>query len=375
MAAMHEHKDEALHPELARYTRQMLFAPIGVDGQRRLRQASVTLVGCGALGSVLANTLVRAGVGSLRIIDRDFIETNNLQRQTLFDEHDIAQNLPKAEAAARKLRKINSAVEVEGIVADVNPGNAEGYCRDADLILDGTDNLETRFLVNDVAVKHDIPWVYGACIAAEGLVLPIVPHRTPCLRCIWDEPPPPGMTPTCDTVGVLAAAVNIVASLQVTAAMKIVMGIDAAARATPLPSREGPGEGQAGACLLAIDAWEGRLRSINVQGALDEGDCPCCKHGRYDYLAGGKVAATTALCGRDAVQILPAADTVVNFRAIAERLPSRSNAKHNEFMLKFKVTVGNALYNITLFNDGRAIIQGTSDPSVARSVLAKYVGM
>ena len=361
---------EHSQPDLARYSRQMLFAPIGVEGQRRLRQASVTLVGCGALGSVLANTLVRAGVGSLRIIDRDFIETNNLQRQVLFDEHDIAQNLPKAEAAARKLRKINSAVEVEGIVADVNPASAEGFCRDADLILDGTDNLETRFLVNDVAVKHEIPWVYGACVASEGLVLPILPHRTPCLRCIWEEPPPPGMTPTCDTVGVLAAAVNMVASLQATAAMKILMGIADAARPTPLPPREGPH----GACLLAIDAWEGRLRSINVQGAIDEGNCPCCKQGRYDFLAGSKVAATTTLCGRDAVQVLPGNDVLVNFRAIVERLPARSNAKHNEFMLKFNVTVGDAPCNVTVFSDGRAIVQGTADPTVARSVLAKYVG-
>lgn len=351
--------DAAQYPELARYSRQMLFAPVGVTGQRKLKHASVTLVGCGALGSVLANTLVRAGVGALRLIDRDFIELDNLQRQVLFDEHDIAQNLPKAEAAARKLRKINSAVEIEAVVDDVNPGNIAALCGQADLLLDGTDNLETRYLINDLAVRADIPWVYGACLGAEGLVLPILPHRTPCLRCVWEQPPPPGATPTCDTAGVLAAVVNIVASLQAVAAMKILTTAESAA---------GPDTR-----LLAIDAWEGRIRSVNVQPALDEGNCPCCKQGRYDFLAGSQTAATTTLCGRDAVQILPAVNeesAPVNFRAIADRLPPRSNPKHNEFLLRFSVEK----YAVTLFADGRAIVQGTSDPATARGVYAKYIG-
>jgi len=367
-------------PELARYSRQMLFERIGEEGQRRLRHANVTLVGCGALGSVLAGTLVRAGIGSLRIIDRDYLELSNLQRQTLFDEHDVAANLPKSEAAARKLRKINSTVEIEPVIADLNPRNVETLAGDADLILDGTDNLETRFLINDVAVKRDLPWVYGACIGAEGLVLAILPRRTPCLRCIWDELPPPGTTPTCDTVGVLAAAVQIVASLQATEAMKILIG------------REAELNG-----LMTVDAWAGRVRMLNVQAAFDAGDCPCCKLGRYEYLDGDKLSATTTLCGRNAVQVLPAAcpspsgsegpadaaavsavsssgppsPARVDFAAIAARLPKSARAKHNEFMLRFTIDA----YRVTLFADGRAIIEGTSDPAVARGVYAKYVGV
>jgi adenylyltransferase/sulfurtransferase len=347
-------------PELARYSRQMLFAPLGVAGQRRLSHASVTLIGCGALGSATADLLVRAGVGALRIVDRDFIELNNLQRQTLFDEHDIAQNLPKAEAAARKLRKINSAVEIEGIVADVNPGNVVAHCADADLILDGTDNLETRYLINDVAVKHSVPWVFGACLGAEGLVLTIVPHEGPCLRCVWEELPPPGTTPTCDTVGILAATVGVVASLQAMEAMKILVGKRGQDRfSDAILSR-----------LLAIDVWAVRVRALNVQAAFAEGHCPCCKQGRYDFLAGDRVASTTTLCGRDAVQIRPAGDVRMSFKTLALRLPGHAHAKFNEFMLRFSIES----YHVTLFADGRAIIQGTSDPAIARGVYAKYVG-
>jgi adenylyltransferase/sulfurtransferase len=352
--------DAGYPAELARYSRQMLYEHVGVEGQKRLSHASVVLVGCGALGSVLANTLVRAGIGALRVIDRDFIELDNLQRQVLFDEHDIAQNLPKAEAAVRKLRKINSGVEIDGLVADVNPGNIEDLCTDADLILDGTDNLETRFLLNDVAVKHELPWVFGACLGAEGLVLPIVPHRTACLRCIWDEPPLPGTVPTCDTVGVLATVVQVVASLQATEALKILLG-----RAAEV-SRQ----------LLAVDVWAGRIRALHVQAAFDDGDCVCCQQGRYDFLAGRGAAATTTLCGRDAVQIMPAerhagqTPARIDFKRLASRLPPRASPKFNEFLLRFTVDA----FAVTLFADGRAIIQGTSDPAVARGVYAKYVG-
>jgi adenylyltransferase/sulfurtransferase len=280
----------------------------------------------------------------------------------LFDEDDIAQNLPKAEAAARKLRKINSSVEVEGIVADLNPGNAVELCRPADLILDGTDNLETRYLINDLAVKHRLPWIYGACIEAEGLVLPILPGRTPCLSCIWEDPPPPGVTPTCDTVGVLASAVQIVASLQATEAMKLLMGLEA----------------ELNLRLSAIDAWSGRIRRVNVQPAFDEGNCPCCKQNRYEFLEGTKIATSTTLCGRNAVQVRPAQGVgqrsslslPVDFSVIAGRLPPQAGAQFNEFMLRFTVE-GCA---VTVFGDGRAIVQGTADPTAARGLLAKYVG-
>lgn len=342
------------HHELERYSRQVLLKQVGVEGQRRLGRGRVTLVGCGALGSVLAGTLVRAGVGRLRIVDRDFLELNNLQRQTLFDEDDIGQNLPKAEAAARKLRKINSSVEIEGIVADLHPGNAVELCLPADLILDGTDNLETRYLINDLAVKYRLPWIYGACIEAEGLVLPIVPRRTPCLRCIWEEPPPPGMTPTCDTVGVLASAVQIVASLQAIEAMKLLMGL----------------ETELNLHLSAIDAWSGRIRTVNVQSAFDEGNCPCCKQNRYEFLDGTRIAASTTLCGRNAVQVRPDQELTVDFSVIAGRLPPQVGAQFNEFMLRF--TVEGCV--VTVFGDGRAIVQGTADPTIARGLLAKYVG-
>ena len=338
---------------LERYSRQMLCAQIGEAGQRSLRRASVTLLGCGALGGVLANTLVRAGVGALRIIDRDFIELNNLQRQTLFDEQDIAANLPKAEAAARKLRRVNSAVETDGIVADVQPGNVEELCAESDLILDGTDNLETRYLINDVAVKHGLPWVYAACIATEGLVLAIVPQRTPCLRCVWDVPPAPGALATCDTVGVLAAAANVVGSLAATEAMKILIG-----RPEEL------------AGLLTVDVWTGRVQRVNVQAARAAGECPCCQRGQYEFLDGDRASSACVLCGRDAVQVSPAAATQVSFRSIVGRLPSAAKPSYSEYMLRFRA---NELA-VTLFPDGRAIVQGTTDPAVARGVIAKYVG-
>ena len=347
--------DKSAYPaDLERYSRQMLFAPIGVDGQKRLKHSVVTLVGCGALGSVIANTLVRAGIGALKVIDRDFIEINNLQRQVLFDEHDISQNLPKAEAAVRKLRRVNSSVEIEAEVADFNPSNAVAYCVGADLILDGTDNLETRFLINDVAVKHGLPWVYGACIGAEGLVMPIIPGRTACLRCVWHEPPPPGTTPTCDTVGVLASIVGMVAGFQAQEAMKILCGR----------------EDELCDGLTTIDAWSGRLHRVDMRPALDQGDCVCCKQGRYEFLEGDRVAAATTLCGRNAVQILPLVDVEVRLKSVFGRLPARSKPKVNEYMLKFALDG----YGVTLFADGRAIVQGTSDPAEARGFLAKYVG-
>lgn len=344
-----------MQPDLARYARQTAFEPIGVEGQRRLLRSRVTLVGCGALGSALASTLVRAGVGFLRLIDRDFLELDNLQRQTLFDEDDLAADLPKAEAAARKLRRINSAVTVEPVVADFNSSNAEGLCRDAHLLLDGTDNLETRYLLNDVAVKRRVPWVHGACLAAEGRVLPILPGETPCFRCLWDEPPPPGALPTCETVGVLGPVVQMVAAFQALAAMRLLIG---------------QGE-RLNRNLLVIDAWAGGVREIRVQRAYDEGDCRCCKHGQFDFLAGGQVAGTATLCGRQAVQVTPPPGTSVDLAALAARLSRDAHPAGNAFLLRF--TAGG--HRITLFPDGRAIIQGTNDPAVAKSVYAKYIGV
>ncbi|TWT43694.1 putative adenylyltransferase/sulfurtransferase MoeZ [Phycisphaerae bacterium RAS1] len=363
-------------PSLARYSRQMLVPSFGEAGQKRLKHSSVTLIGCGALGGVIANSLVRAGIGKLRIVDRDFIELDNLQRQILFDEHDLAQNLPKAEAAGRKLRKINSAVEIEAVVDDANHLNILSLCRDCDLILDGADNFETRFLVNDAAVKLGLPWVYGACIAGEGLVMAIIPHDTPCLRCVWEDAPPPGTTPTCDTAGVLGPVVEIVASFQVLEAMKILIGAydaktDSRGAATPAqkdarPPYSGFGKG----CMLTIDGWSGRVRSLDMQSARGQGECVCCKQGRFEYLSGEKTSASVSLCGRNAVQILPPPGATIDFRRVAERLKSGAAPEMNAFMLRFRVEP----YQVTLFADGRAIVQGTADAATARGVYAKYVG-
>lgn len=340
--------------DLARYRPQVLLDRIGVAGQQQLRHAAVTLVGCGALGSVLASTLARAGVGHLRIIDRDFIELDNLQRQVLFDEQDLAENLPKAEAAARKLRRANSGIEVVGTVADLNPASALALCADADLLLDGTDNLETRYLLNDVAVKLGVPWIYAACIATEGVVLPVLPHRTPCLRCLWDEPPAPGALPTCDTAGVLATAAGVVASIAATEALKILIGREA----------------ELAGGLLAVDVWRATVRRLDVRAAREPGTCPCCQRGSFEFLEGGRASASAVLCGRNAVQILPAEGAAVDLKAVARRLPAHMRPKLNEFLLRFRTDE----HVVALFRDGRAIVQGTSDPAAARAVYAKYIG-
>lgn len=348
--------DASVHDPLARYSRQVFFAKIGEQGQRRLLDSRVTLVGCGALGTVLANTLVRAGVGHLRICDRDFIERNNLQRQVLFDEDDIAAHLPKAEAAGRKLRRINPDVTVEACVTDVHRDNIEALSADADLILDGTDNFETRFLINDVSVKMTTPWVYGAVIGATGLCMAILPHDTPCLRCVFEQAPPPEMNPTCDTAGVLGPAVSVVASFQAIEAMKILTGQpDAVVRR-----------------LMNIDVWSARVTNLDVQAAREKGDCPCCRQGRYDYLDGRFGSSTTTLCGRNAVQVRPGGEMSVDFDVLSEKLRrvSDGDVEGNRFLIRCRI----GEYELTVFADGRAIIKGTSDPDVARTVYAKFVG-
>lgn len=341
---------------LARYTRQVIYKHMGEEAQRKLLASRAVLIGCGALGTVLADTLVRAGVGFLRVVDRDTVELNNLQRQVLFDERDAAEGAPKAVAAAARLAAINSDVTIEPVVADANPANIESLAESAHILLDGTDNFETRFLINDVAVKHGIPWVYGACVGAEGMVMPILPGITPCLRCIWDRPPPPGMNPTCDTAGVLAPIVHIVAGLQAIAAIRILTDqVDSLNRK-----------------LLRIDAWTGRIDPFDMQAAHDTGDCPCCKAGRYDHLAGRHTGHTAILCGRDAVQISPGPDTKLDLEEMAAKIApvAKSAPQINRYLLRFEVD----RYQITLFRDGRAIIKGTVKPDEGRSVYAKYVG-
>src|SRR5438128_6596355 len=275
-------------PEIPdRYSRQVRFPGIAQDGQRKLLDSTVTLVGCGALGTVLANALVRAGVGHLRLIDRDFIELNNLQRQILFDEADVAANLPKAEAAARKLRVINSGVTVEPVVTDVDRTNILELAADADLILDGSDNFEVRYVVNDAAVKLGKPWVYGGCIGSHGQTMTILPGETPCLRCVFEAAPAPGETGTCETAGVLGPIVNIVASFQATEALKLLAG------RRDKVNRD----------LIYIDAWENVQKRIKVGPLLGKVDCPRCQRRRFEWLEGDHGAHPTSLCGRNAGQV------------------------------------------------------------------------
>ena len=341
-----------------RYSRQVLFPPIDEDGQRRIMRGRVALIGCGALGSVIANTLVRAGAGYVRICDRDFIEPNNLQRQMLFDERDIALNLPKAIAAVDKLRLINSQVELEPVVTDVTHHNIADLVRGADVILDGTDNFETRYLINDVSVKTKTPWIYGGVLGASGLVMPVLPGEGPCLRCVFESAPPPEISPTCDTAGVIAPAVNVVASFQATEAIKLLAG-----------KRE-----ELNRSLTTIDVWTGRITSVNVDKAGSDTPCPCCRHLEFEYLEGKAASATTILCGGQAVQISPAPQRrrKVDFAAIAGRIApvATGEVEHNRFMLTAEI----GDYTICLFSDGRAIIKGTTDPDQARAVYARYVG-
>jgi adenylyltransferase/sulfurtransferase len=339
---------------LERYSRQMRFAGIGEDGQRRLLASHVTLCGCGALGTVLANVLVRGGVGHVRLIDRDFIETNNLQRQVLFDEHDVAENLPKAEAAARKLAAINSSVYVEPVVTDIDRTNILELVADADLILDGTDNFEVRYLINDAAVKLGKPWVYGGCIGSHGQTMTILPGETPCLRCVFEAAPAPGEAGTCETAGVLAPIVNIVASYQATEAFKILTG-----------RRD-----QINRDLIYIDVWDNLHRRIRIAPLLGKVDCPCCGRRRFEWLDGEQGSHTTSLCGRNAVQVAHRSAARLNFEELARHLEALGEVSYNRFLLKFQADG----HEFTVFPDGRAIIKGTNDVDKARTLYAKYIG-
>jgi adenylyltransferase/sulfurtransferase len=303
---------------------------------------------------VLANALVRAGVGHLRLVDRDFIETSNLQRQVLFDEHDVAENLPKAEAAARKLGAINSAVHVEPVVTDIDRTNILELAKDADLILDGSDNFEVRYLINDVAVKLGKPWVYGGCIGSHGQTMTILPGDTPCLRCVFEAAPAPGEAGTCETAGVLGPIVNIIASFQAAEAMKILTG------RTKQVNRE----------LIYIDVWENVYRRIKIAPLKGKVDCPCCQRRRFEWLEGEQGSHTTSLCGRNAVQVAHRTASKLNFEEMARHLGMLGEVSYNRFLLRFMAEG----HEFTVFPDGRAIIKGTSDVDRARTLYAKYIG-
>ena len=339
----------------------MLLHGIGDTGQAKLASSKALLVGCGALGTSIADGLVRAGVGTVIIVDRDFVELTNLQRQVLFDEADVANGTPKAEAACIKLARVNSEVTTEPIVADYNPGNAIKLAEGCDVIVDGTDNFETRFLINDVAVKLSIPYVYGGAVGTTGMIYTMPADGSgPCLRCLFGQAPAAGTGATCDTAGVLGPAASIVAGYQVTEALKILTGnADAVNRR-----------------MVSIDLWENTFRQINVDGARDQ-DCVCCAKREFEYLDGKFGSSSTVLCGRNAVQVSPeaGATTSINFDQVGKQLEVQGEVKVSEYVLRATLTDQGDHINLTLFRDGRAIIQGTDDISRAKSVYSKYVGL
>jgi adenylyltransferase/sulfurtransferase len=341
-----------LDPLSERYSRQVRFAPIGPEGQERLRTSSAVLVGCGALGASIADALVRGGLGRLRIVDRDFVDASNLQRQTLFDEEDAREGLPKAEAARRRLVRVNSQVEVEARVEDLHPGNVGALLDGFDLLLDGTDNFATRYLLNDVSVSRRIPWVYGAAVGSYGLSMPVLPGVTACLRCVFPDPPDAGTSPTCDTAGVIAPVVGVVSSLEVAFALKILAG------------RMRPED----AMLHHADVWEGEFRSVRVDRRED---CPACGQSRFDFLHGKEGVPAETLCGRDAVQIRPARGVRLDLARLEERLRGAAEIlARNPYVLHFRAEGREA----AVFLDGRTLVRGTQDAALARAFYRRFVG-
>ncbi len=337
---------------LARYIRQTIFPGIGEDGQKKLLAARVVVIGCGATGTNIANHLARAGVGHLTVVDRDFIELNNLQRQLLFDEQDLAQNLPKAVAARRKLQAVNSDIDVRGLVSDVNPENIEELIAGATLVMDGTDNFETRYIINDACVKRNLPWIYTGAVSTYGMSQTIIPGQTACLRCLVNDIPPPGTSPTCDTAGVVGPVVSAIAGVSATEAIKLIVG-----------------QGDLNRGIIHFDLWYNSFEQFG--GGSPRPNCPACGQRNFEFLnqeLGGQIIS---LCGRDAVQIRQAGAAKLSLAQIADNLNNVAQiTARNDYLLRFTVDG----YEITLFADSRAIIKGTQDESVARGLYARYVG-
>ncbi len=336
-----------------RYQRQTLLPQIGPEGQKRIGASSVAIVGLGALGSVSANLLARAGVGRLLLIDRDFLELNNLQRQVLFDEEDLRANLPKAVAAQRKLQKINSEIKIEAEPSDLNVETIDELLEGIDLVIDGTDNFETRFLLNDFSLREKTPWIYGAAVGMEGRCFVILPGEGPCLRCLFEEAPRPGEFETCDTAGILAPTAHIVASFQATEALKFLAG-----KKDEMDRR-----------LWRMDIWKKEFKPVDVAG-LAKRRCSGCEKGEFPYLTRERGTRTVTLCGRNAVQIFRSERSAVDFPHLAQKLSGLGAVKYNDYLLKASI----APFEITVFQNGRAIIQGTEDAAQAKSVYSKYIG-
>jgi len=339
-------------PAPDRYCRQRLLPEIGSEGQRRLQESRAVIVGLGALGSCVANNLVRAGVGTVVLIDRDLVELHNLQRQILYSEED--EGRPKAVAAAEILRKINTSVAIETHTKDFNVSNAESLLSGADVVLDGTDNLQTRFLINDVCVKHGIPWVYAGAVGTGGMVMPILPGRTPCFRCLVPSQPGPGVLQTCDIAGVLNTIPSLIASLECTLAYRILIGQ--------------PDCGDGTSYLVHVDAWRQTFDRMTVG---QRADCPCCKEGRFESLDAVAREMVTSLCGRDAIQITPAAPMEIPLAELEARLSRLGEVRLTPYMLTFR----SGKEEFSIFRDGRAIIKGTKDGATARSLYARYIGL
>ena len=332
-----------------RYSRQTRFSAFGMGGQERLGQATAVIVGCGALGSVQASLLARAGVGRLRLIDRDYVEESNLQRQVLYTEYDAREALPKAEAARRHLARVNSRVSVEAAIADLEPRSAEDLLAGASVILDGTDNFETRLLMNDWAVRESVPWIYGAAVGAYGIAFAVLPSGGPCFRCVYPEPPG-GDQPTCETTGVMGAVTNLIASVQVMEAMKIMGGKADSVRRK----------------ILTADLWSGPIREAPLPPR--DPACPCCGAHDFVWLREEK-RAPVSLCGRNAVQIHDR-NRPIDLLQLAERLKSLGRVRTNEFALRFDA----GQHEMTIFPDGRAIVKGTTDAGIARSLYSRFIG-
>lgn len=336
-----------------RYSRQVMFPEIGKAGQEKLIASRVLLVGCGALGAAHVEMLARAGVGNLKIVDRDFVEFTNLQRQTLYKESDAADRVPKAIAAKHRIAEINSDVSVEAVVADINNSNVESLIADVNLVLDGTDNFQIRYLVNDACVKQGKTWIYGAAVSSYGTTMTVIPGETPCLRCIFEDMPDAGSSPTCDTAGVIMPIILSIASVQVAEAIKLLVGDTASLHRS----------------LVQIDIWQNDWRKIKLSGPNP--DCPACGERKFEFLDADSQEFAAVLCGRDAVQVAPPRPVQIDLAQFAEKLSNLPGINWNEYLLRFTVN-GN---EITLFRDGRAIVKGTNDVSEARSLYAKFVGV
>ncbi len=343
-----------MNENLSRYSRQIIFPPIGEAGQRRLLEAHVTLIGVGATGSILADRLARAGIGHLRLVDRDFVELNNLQRQLIYDEDDVAAMLPKAIAMARKLRRINSTIAIEEIVADVNPTNILELIADADVVVEGTDNFATRYLINDACVKLGKPWIYTGVVASYGMTMTIRPGITPCLRCVMGELPAPGAAPTCDTAGIIGPIVSLMGSITVAEALKLLLG-----------------RGTLNDGMIHVDLWENTFEQFTLGGPRP--DCPTCGRREFAFLNAEAGTRLTALCGRDAVQVNVAGAPAINLAALGERLAAAQvgQVQVNPYLLRARIEG----FDFTVFPDGRAIIKGTNDEATAATLYARYVGV